>query len=126
MTMLVIFVGAGIGGMVRHALGSWVQQASGSDFPWGTLVVNVTGSLLLTLIYALLEGTSARAEWRMFLGIGVLGGFTTFSAFSYETVDLLRHDEGLRALAYVLASVVASTGSAFIGYQVGASLLRRG
>ena len=81
---LVIFVGAGVGGLARYAVSGWVQTATGSAFPWGTLLINVTGSLLLTLVYGVLDGISAAPEWRAFLGIGVLGGYTTFSAFSYE------------------------------------------
>jgi CrcB protein len=80
---VLVFIGAGLGGVARYAVGGWVQTASGSSFPWGTLFVNVTGSLLITALIGALEYTSASPEWRLFLGIGVLGGYTTFSTFSY-------------------------------------------
>lgn len=125
MVPLVIFVGAGIGGLARYTLSEWVQPSSGS-FPWGTLVVNVTGSLLLALTYGLLEGTAVAPEWRAFLGIGVLGGYTTFSTFSYEAVRLLQDGEWQRAALYVVGSVVVSLAAAMIGFRLASELLHRG
>ena len=122
---LVVFVGAGIGGVGRYALGGWIQAAAGAGFPWGTLIINVTGSLLLTAVYALLESSAAAPEWRAFLGIGVIGGYTTFSTFSYETVQLLHDGEWQRALLYVLGSVVLSIAGALVGFRIVADLLRR-
>jgi CrcB protein len=126
MVAFVIFVGAGIGGLARYAVSGWVQAVAGPDFPWGTLLINVTGSLLLTFVYALLEGTAAAPEWRAFLGIGVLGGYTTFSGFSYEAVRLLQDGEWNRALLYVLGSTLLSLAGAVLGFQLASVLLRRG
>ena len=126
MTVFAIFVGAGLGGVTRYAVSAWIQDAAGAGFPWGTLVVNVSGSLLLTFVYAVLEGTTAPAEWRAFLGIGILGGYTTFSTFSYETVRLMQDGDWGRASAYVAASVLASLGAAMVGFSLGMSFLRRG
>jgi CrcB protein len=126
MTALVIFVGAGLGGVARYAVSQWVQADAGANFPWGTLLINVTGSLLLTFVYGLLEGTAAAPEWRAFLGIGVLGGYTTFSTFSYETVRLLQDGEWERTLLYVLGSVVLSLAGAVLGFGLASGLLRRG
>jgi CrcB protein len=126
MLALVIFVGAGIGGVARYAVGGWVQAATGAAFPWGTLLVNVTGSLLLMFSYALLEGTAAAPEWRAFVGIGVLGGYTTFSTFSFETVRLLQDGEWERAALYAVGSVVLSIAAAVLGVGLGSMLLRRG
>mgnify|MGYP003289911542 CR=1 FL=1 len=92
MAAFLIFVGAGMGGLARYTVGNWVQAATGPTFPWGTLLINVTGSFLLTFFYGLLEGTAAPPEWRAFLGIGFCGGYTTFSTFSYETARLLQTD----------------------------------
>lgn len=125
MMAVVIFIGAGLGGVARYAVGTWVQESAGPTFPWGTLLVNVSGSLLLAFVYAFLEGTPAAPEWRAFLGIGVIGGYTTFSTFSYETVRLLQDGEWSRATLYVAASVVLSLGGAILGMG-SASLLRRG
>jgi CrcB protein len=126
MLAMVIFVGAGIGGVARYAVGGWMQAAAGPGFPWGTLVINVSGSLLLMFVYNFLEGTAAPAEWRAFLGIGILGGYTTFSTFSYETVRLLQDGEWKRAAAYVIASVILSLAAAVLGFRLASVLLRRG
>jgi fluoride exporter len=126
MLWLVIFVGAGLGGVTRYALGSWIQGASGPSFPWGTLVINVTGSLLVTLVYALLDSTMSAHAWRAFLGVGFLGGFTTFSAFSYETIRLAQDGRWERAVFYVAGSVVLSLGGALGGVRLASVLLRRG
>ena len=126
MTALAVFVGAGIGGLARYAMSAWVQAATGQYFPWATLLINVTGSLLLTLIYGVLEGISAAPEWRAFLGIGVIGGYTTFSTFSHEAVRLLQDGEGERALLYVLGSVMLSLAGALVGLWLASELLRRG
>jgi CrcB protein len=126
MTMLAVFVGAGLGGLTRYGISEWIHHSAGPAFPWGTLVINVSGSLLLTFVYAVLEGTAAAPEWRAFLGVGLLGGYTTFSTFSYETVRLIQDGDWSRAGLYVGASVVASLGAAIIGFNLGLSFLRRG
>ncbi len=82
--------------------------------------------MALTFLYALLEGTSAPAQWRAFVGIGVLGGYTTFSTFSYEAVRLLQDAQWNRAIAYVLATVVGCLGAALLGFRAGATILTRG
>jgi CrcB protein len=122
---LVIFLGAGIGGLTRYGVGVWTQGVVGPAFPWGTLVVNVTGSLLLTFIYVLLEGTAGSPEWRAFLGIGVCGGYTTFSTFSYETMRLLQDGEWQHATLYITGSVALSLAGAFLGFRLGSMMLQR-
>jgi CrcB protein len=126
MVGFVVFVGAGMGGLARYALSAWIQDATRPDFPWSTFVINVTGSLLLTLVYGVLESIPASPEWRAFLGIGVIGGYTTFSTFSYETIRLLQDGEWERALFYVFGSVLLSLAGAFIGFRLASEILRRG
>jgi fluoride exporter len=126
MVGLVIFVGAGLGGLARYVVSGWAQGATGAVFPWGTLLINVTGSLLLTLVYGTLEGVPAAPEWRAFLGIGVLGGYTTFSTFSYEAVRLLLDGEWEWASLYVFGSVILSLAGALVGLRLASVLLRRG
>jgi CrcB protein len=123
MTALLVFFGAGLGGLTRFGLGNMVQQAAGPGFPWGTLVVNVTGSLLLGFLYMSLEGTASAAQWRAFLGIGFCGGYTTFSAFSYDTVLMAQAGNWNRALAYSLGSVVLCVIATLAGFRF-ASILR--
>jgi CrcB protein len=124
MLALIIFIGAGLGGVARYAVGGWVQGAAGPAFPWGTLVVNVTGSVLLAFAYAFMEGTGTHAAWRAFLGIGLLGGYTTFSTFGYETMRLVQDGQWMRAGVYVLASVCISLLGVALGFRAAAIVLR--
>lgn len=126
MTPLLVFIGAGIGGVARYLIGGWIQNAAGAAFPWGTLVVNVTGSLALTLTVGVLESTAASPEWRTFMAIGVWGGYTTFSTFSYETVRYLQDGEWGRALAYVLATVFVTLLAAIAGFRLASLIMQRG
>lgn len=124
MTALMVFVGAGLGGVARYAIGQWVQGAAGAAFPWATLLINVTGSAALTVVYGVLESTAAAPEWRAFLGIGLIGGYTTFSTFSYESIRLVQDGAWDRALLYVLGSVVLSLAAGVLGFGLASALLR--
>lgn len=115
---LLVFVGAGIGGAARHAVNQAAARLFGTGFPWGTLAVNVVGGLLMGLIagwLAFKAGESWTQGARLFLTTGVLGGFTTFSAFSLDV--LLLHEWGQTglALAYIAASVVLAVGALWAG-----------
>jgi CrcB protein len=118
---VVVFLGAGVGGAMRHAMNIWIARLSGTHFPLHTLLINVTGSLLMGLVvawFALKGGTTGHI--RLFLATGVLGGYTTFSAFSLDAVLLWeRHDYGLAAL-YVGGSMVGS----LLGLVVGLWIVR--
>jgi len=99
-----------------------VQRWTGSPLPWGTFVVNAIGSLAIGFVAALaLERTLVSPAARLFVITGVLGGFTTFSALSYETVALLRDGQWLAATSYALGSVVVGVGvaAALAGYGLG-------
>lgn len=104
-----VFLGAGLGGALRHGVNLLGARAPGAMFPWATMTVNVLGSLLMGLIVAWLAW---RNPWplavRLFLTTGVLGGFTTFSAFSLEVVLLFERGQMWLALLYALASVLLS------------------
>lgn len=124
-----IAFGSALGGVVRYLLGGWIQGRVGPDFPIGTLVINVTGSFLLGLLYRYAADSAAiTPEVRGMLTIGICGGYTTFSTFSYETVRLLEDGEFARAGAYVALSVVVSIAAVFLGIVAGRELvaLRRG
>lgn len=112
---LLIFLGAGIGANLRYWLGGWVQSRTGEGFPWGTLAVNVSGSLLIGLVLGLHLRQGWHPGWRLLLAIGLLGGYTTFSAFSFETLALLREGHPNRALAYSLLSVALSLAATWAG-----------
>ena len=116
MAYLVVFVGAGIGGSLRHGVNMAAARLFGYGFPFGTLIVNVLGSLLIGALagyFAFRTGVDQHV--RLFLTTGVLGGFTTFSAFSLDVALLVeRHSYGLAA-AYVIGSVGLALGGLFLG-----------
>lgn len=108
MKLVWIGIGGFAGAVLRYLAAGWVQRASGSvSFPYGTLAVNVIGCLLIGGLSYLADARGLlQAEVRMFLFVGVLGGFTTFSTFGYETMNLLRDGEMFVALMNVFANVV--------------------
>jgi CrcB protein len=118
---LFVFLGAGIGGALRHAVNLGCARACGITFPWGTLVVNLVGSLLMGALAAWLV-FKAGVEWsvgaRLFAATGILGGFTTFSAFSLDAVLLWERGASVLAILYVAASVLGSIGAALAGLVV--------
>lgn len=117
-SFLIVFVGAGIGGALRHAVNLGCARACGIAFPWGTLAVNIVGSTIMGLLTGWLA-FKAGAAWgqsmRLFLTTGILGGFTTFSAFSLDAVLLFERGDGWVAAAYVAASVALSVGGLVAG-----------
>ena len=116
---LVVFVGAGIGGALRHGVNVASGRLLGPGFPWGTLIVNVLGSLAMGLLAAYFVARSGASEqWRLFLTTGLLGGFTTFSAFSLDTMLLVERNSYGLAAAYVLLSVGASIAALFAGLSL--------
>jgi CrcB protein len=113
---LLVFVGSGLGGLARHFLNLWITAVAGSHFPYGILAINVIGSTAMGLVAGWLAFRSSGApELRLFLATGILGGFTTFSAFSLDTALLIERGETLSALVYVAASVALSVLGLFIG-----------
>ena len=119
-----IALGSAAGGIARFLLGGLVQQRMGPGFPWGTLLVNVSGSLLLGFLmrYAL-ASPAISVELRGLLTAGFCGGFTTFSTFSYDTMVMLEDGELKRAGAYILLSVVVSLAGVYLGIAGARELL---
>ena len=107
MTFVAVFLGAALGAPCRYLLDRFVQSRHTSDFPWGTLTVNVAGCFLI----GFLVGTS----WMPLLGVGFCGGLTTYSTFSYETVKLLEQEKYRLALMNVVVSVALGVSAAAIG-----------
>src|SRR5215208_6324214 len=99
MIPLLVFIGAGLGGVARYGIATLIHHDGATVFPWSTLIVNVTGSLVLGFLYVLVEGNAASPQWRALLGIGFCGGYTTFSAFSYESLRLVQGGDWNRAAA---------------------------
>lgn len=116
MNFLIVFLGAGLGGALRHGVGMIVLRWWGSGFPLATLLVNAIGCLAMGFLvgWLALRG-EASAGWKLFLGTGVLGGFTTFSAFSLEVGLLYERGAIGQALLYVMLSLLLSVGGLFAG-----------
>ena len=125
MSYLWIFIGGGLGSIARFAASGLVARLVGETFPWGTILVNVTGSFLIGFI-ATLTGTEGRwlvsPSAREFVMIGVLGGYTTFSSFSLETLTLARDGEWLHAGVNVVVSVILCLAAVWLGHLVAVSL----
>jgi CrcB protein len=116
MGYLIVFLGGGIGAAMRHGINIAVARALGTGFPYGTLLINITGSFIMGLVaaYFAFKGDASQ-HWRLFLTTGILGGYTTFSAFSLDAALLYERGEvGLAAL-YVIASVAVSIAGLFAG-----------
>ena len=117
---LAIALGGAVGALSRHYMAAAVSRAFGLGFPYGTLTVNVVGCFLMgLLVEALALRFSITPEARGFLAVGLLGGFTTFSAFSLEVALLYERGQLLLAVVYVLASVALSVAALFGGLAVG-------
>lgn len=123
MKCMVVGLGGFLGANARYLIGGWVQERYGASFPYGTLLVNVTGCFILGLFARLALELPWREEWRLFVAIGFLGAYTTFSTFGYETLQLIA--EGRRyhlAALNILASVFIGLFAAY-GGVVAARLL---
>ncbi len=115
-TMLVIGCGGFVGANARYAVGLLVAATWGTGFPWGTLLINVSGSFALGLFVTfILRRLSGAPALRAFVATGFLGAFTTFSTFSYEAVQLLLVGSTLPAVAYVAGSLILGLGAAAVG-----------
>ena len=116
MGYLIVFLGGGLGAAMRHGINLTVARVLGTAFPYGTFIINITGSFIMGLVaaYFAFKGDASQ-HWRLFLTTGILGGYTTFSAFSLDAALLYERGElGLAAL-YVCASVAISIAGLFAG-----------
>ena len=118
-----IAVGGAFGTLARYGLGGWIHGWAGSQFPWGTLIVNIAGCLFIGFAMRALPGLPVSAEVRGMLTVGFAGGFTTFSTFGWETLALLQRGDWVRAFLYAFGSMVLGLAAVFAGWALGSSLL---
>jgi len=123
MTYVWIGLGAALGANLRYLAGRAIAEWLGVGFPWGTLTINVTGSFLIGVIATLLgERLDVGPEWRLFLVVGVLGGYTTFSTFSLDAINLFSSgggaDRWLAGIAYILASILLGLAACILGIML--------
>lgn len=116
--LLAVFVGSGVGGLLRYLFGSGMIFLVGRSFPLGTLLINVIGSFLIGVFFEIAVNSPHEALIRALVMIGILGGFTTFSTFSLDALTLLEEGKILFALLYVLGSVAISLFAVFLGVTV--------
>jgi CrcB protein len=119
-SILLVFLGGGVGSVARYLVGVNALRLLGTRWPYGTFTVNVVGGLIMGLLsgWLLLRGGPDQDRWRVLFGVGVLGGFTTFSSFSLEVASLMKKGDLTQATAYVAASVVLAIGAVFLGQLV--------
>ena len=117
---LYVFFGGGLGASLRYWLSGVIPRYTGSQFPYGILIVNIVGCFFIGFLMSALEDRFiVNPSLRIFLTIGILGGFTTFSTFSYETIAMMRDSEFLRASLYVGLSLSLGLGGTHVGSLIG-------
>lgn len=120
MRLLLIALFGAIGTLARYALQGFVQIRVESTFPWGTLLINLTGCFFLGLIgQIMLNRIVVSPEWRVAIAVGFFGGYTTFSSFGWEAAKMLEAGEWLRSMTYVAASVVLGLLLSAAGIRLG-------
>ena len=114
--ILLVSIGGALGSVFRYLCQKWIHQLYPPPFPWGTFLVNITGCFLIGIFFAASEkSTIITADWRLFLTTGLCGGFTTFSAFAFENMNLLRTGDITNTLLYSIGSVVLGILAVFAG-----------
>ena len=115
--LLLVALGGALGSVMRYLTTLLAERWLGSDFPWGTLAVNVVGSFLIGVVHELgSDALSVSPEARLFLATGVMGGLTTYSAFSYETARLMEGQAWATAWTYVVVTTAACVALCFLGF----------
>jgi CrcB protein len=123
--VVLVAIGGGLGAAARYLAGLWIAARLGAGFPWGTFFVNVTGSFLIGIVLVLVDRGALPAEARLLLAVGFLGGYTTFSTFSYDTLQLLAGGGNVMGpvLFNTLGQVLAGLLAVYLGLVVGRASL---
>ncbi|RVC41870.1 MAG: fluoride efflux transporter CrcB [Mesorhizobium sp.] len=120
--LLLVVIGGGIGAGIRHLTNMGALRLVGPNYPWGTMAINILGSFAMGLFIAVLARRGGSNEVRLFVATGILGGFTTFSAFSLDFATLWERGATLPAFGYALASVIGAILALFLGLWLARSL----
>lgn len=123
MPLLLVMAGGALGSAARYLTGRAALAAWGPDFPYGTLAVNLIGGLLMGVLTGVLARMGGSESWRLFVGVGILGGFTTFSSFSLDVVTMIERGALAPAAVYGLLSVVGSVGAVFAGLLLARTII---
>lgn len=113
-----IGIGSFVGGILRYLTTLFIQTKFLSTFPYGTLTVNVLGSLIIGIVFGLSEKFNLSPEWRLFVATGLCGGFTTFSAFSLETMSMIQEGQYFYSIGYVALSILLGLLAVFLGMML--------
>ena len=124
MKYVYIFIGAGVGAIARYSLAGLVGMYTKSLFPYGTMVVNIVGSFLIGFLWSIFKTTTLSIEMRSMIFVGMLGGFTTFSSFMFESANLLKDGEYLYGFMNILWANLLGLVAVFSGFKVGDLILR--
>ena len=122
LNLLLVVIGGGIGAGIRHLTNMGALRLVGPNYPWGTMAINIVGSFVMGLFIAVLARRGGSNEVRLFVATGILGGFTTFSAFSLDFATLWERGATLPAFGYALASVIGAILALFLGLWLARSL----
>jgi fluoride exporter len=119
LNVLLVAIGAAIGGVARYLIGGWLASLLGADFPWGTVFVNITGAFAIGVVLVLVQGGALPAGARPFVAVGILGGYTTFSTYSYETLELITDSNYGVAVINVFVQLVLGFIGVYLGVVLG-------
>ncbi len=122
MNVLLVAIGGAIGAAARYLVGAWLTSLLGADFPWGTFFVNVTGSFTIGTTLVLVQGGVLPAEARLFVAVGILGGYTTFSTYSYETLQLITDGNLGAAFLNVFGQLLLGFVGVYLGVVFGRAI----
>lgn len=117
-SLLLVMAGGAVGSGARHLVGRATLAAFGPGWPWGTLTVNLVGGLLMGILAGWLARAGGSENWRLLIGVGVLGGFTTFSAFSLDAMLMIERGDWVAMLGYVALSVTGSIAALGAGLSI--------
>ncbi len=120
MAVLLVALGGALGSVTRYLVGGWIAQRGGTFFPYGTLVINMTASFIIGFFLAFAQERARLGPyWRLFIAVGFVGGYSTFSTYEYESIRLLQDGEMLLATLYLVGSMAGGAIAAITGITVG-------